>query len=309
MSTALRTLPVLLFAFTAACRPDAAAESPDAAASDTPPDAGLSPDRAPSAPVDAHIPAPADASAPPPTCDHLFGTPNEHTGLDDSACVPLCACGPSVYRPRTFDAPALSALRAAVWLDAPGAPASDPYAAPEAPADPAPGTVCALRFEADGYRAATYPGADAARADGAEPTHAGACGLCSSLADLATYVDQPDLTGPVRACGLSNLSDFEGLVRCLEGLGFTGPCATIWAYNTEHTRQRCGAVCLAWLDRPYHLPDGGLNPCLACDEAESGPVFKAVAGRTRRNSGLPNAMCRPCEEVIRLTHDYPLGSP
>jgi len=38
--------------------------------------------------------------------------------------------------------------------------------------------------------------------------------------------------------------------------------------------------------------------------AQSGPVFKAVAGRTRRNSGLPNALCRPCSEVRPLVHAY-----
>ena len=61
------------------------------------------------------------------------------------------------------------------------------------------------------------------------------------------------------------------------------------------------------LDSPYHLPDGRLNPCLVCDEEKSGPVFKAVAGRTRRNSGLPNAMCRPCAEANPVVHAYPLS--
>jgi len=37
----------------------------------------------------------------------------------------------------------------------------------------------------------------------------------------------------------------------------------------------------------------------------SGPVFKAVAGRTRRNSGLASALCRPCESVYPLEHVYP----
>lgn len=64
------------------------------------------------------------------------------------------------------------------------------------------------------------------------------------------------------------------------------------------------AICLANLDQPYNLEDGTLNPCIQCDEDESGPVFKAVAGRTRRNSGLPNAICRPCSEVRPLVHAY-----
>ncbi len=52
------------------------------------------------------------------------------------------------------------------------------------------------------------------------------------------------------------------------------------------------------------MPDGSLSPCIACDEDKSGPVFKAVAGRTRRNSGIPNAICRPCDQVQPLVHDY-----
>jgi hypothetical protein len=43
-------------------------------------------------------------------------------------------------------------------------------------------------------------------------------------------------------------------------------------------------------------------------EVQSGPVFKAVAGRTRRNSGLPNALCRPCSEVTPLEHSYAFES-
>lgn len=308
MPNALRPQFALVLALTAACDPGAGA-APSTPGSD---DAGPARPSTPG-PADAGAGGAPDASALPPPepahCDRLFGVPNENTGLDASACAPVCDCGQAVYRPRTFDAAALAALRRATRLDAAAAPEGDPYATHDAPAEPPADGVCALRFEAGGYRASTYADEAAARADGAVPTHAGACGLCSSLADLATYVEQPDLTGPVRTCGLRHLADFDGLVRCIEALGFTRPCATIWAYNTEHTRARCGATCLAWLDRPYHLPDGGLNPCLLCDETESGPVFKAVAGRTRRNSGLPNAMCRPCDEVIRLAHDYPLGGP
>jgi hypothetical protein len=44
---------------------------------------------------------------------------------------------------------------------------------------------------------------------------------------------------------------------------------------------------------------------LQCDEDRSGAVFKAIAGRTRRNSGLPSAICRPCSTVTPLVHVYP----
>ena len=66
----------------------------------------------------------------------------------------------------------------------------------------------------------------------------------------------------------------------------------------------CLQVCLDLLDAPYHEDDGSLNECLQCDEDLSGPVFKAVAGRTRRNTGLASALCRPCDEVRQVVHRY-----
>ena len=115
-----------------------------------------------------------------------------------------------------------------------------------------------------------------------------------------------DLGAPVRACGLAPADPDGGNadLSCLLGLGFDLPCAQIWAFNTTNTKNACLAICIANLTAPYNAPDGALNPCLQCDEDQSGPVFKAVAGRTRRNSGLPNAICRPCSEVQPLVHAY-----
>lgn len=240
-------------------------------------------------------------------CAALFGVPNENTGLDETQCRPVCGCDADAFMPRVWDAASLAALRATTWTDATAELGADPYAAPPPPPPPA-DTVCAVLFSAatpNSYSVATFASTGDAVASGAIVTHAGACGVCSSLQDLAVYAGTPDLTAPVRQCGLDQLGDFPGLVGCLEGLGFTRPCAQIWAYNTEHTRAACGAVCLRLLRAPYHLADGGLNDCLACDETQSGDVFKSVAGRTRRNSGLANAMCRPCSEVIHLDHAYP----
>ena len=39
-------------------------------------------------------------------------------------------------------------------------------------------------------------------------------------------------------------------------------------------------------------------------EDRSGPVFKAVAGRTRRNSGIQSSIPRPSEQVAHVVHDY-----
>lgn len=237
----------------------------------------------------------------------LFGLPTAATGLTGAQCAPSCGCGDEAFAP-----PQYSAADAAALLDwtllAPYAPlVADPYAAPPTAA-PAEDGVCAVVVEAAGYRLVDSPSADAARAAGALPTHTGACGVCSTLADLAVYMRTPDLTAPVRDCGLENLNGAAAdHVACLQALGFTEPCADIWYYNTLHTSDACAAVCFAKLDAPYNLPTGELNACLQCDEDESGAVFAAVAGRTRRNTGLPSSICRPCAEVEPIVHDY--GSP
>jgi hypothetical protein len=255
--------------------------------------------------------APA-SNEPPGFCSgtQLFGNPNATTGLTEAQCTPSCTdCGAAPYLPPTFDDAALATLTTLV-NDTPSALlTANPYA--EGSAEPIPeGSVCALSPTTPGhYRLDTFASASAARDAGAEVTHTGVCGQCSSLNNLAVYIAQQDLTEPVRACGLLAMRENDAAAfDCLLALGFDEPCAQIWQFNTKHTQLKCLGVCLAALDDPYHLPDGSLNPCLVCDEVQSGPVFKAVAGRTRRNSGLPNALCRPCSEVTPLEHSYAFES-
>lgn len=245
--------------------------------------------------------------APPPTCAAepvLFGAPSPNTGLDASACGPGCAC-PDAFAPPDYDEADVAAMLRWTLLEPPPMPTTDPYASGvDTPAD----GVCAVVVvdaAAKTYRQASFPNEADAEDAGAIVTHTGACGLCSSLEDLAAYVANPDLTGPVRDCGIRGaFGPPEEHRACLEALGFTPPCAEIWRYNTLHTREACLDVCLELLDAPYHAPDGTLNDCLQCDEDVSGPVFKAVAGRTRRNSGLPSALCRPCDTVARVVHAW-----
>jgi len=119
----------------------------------------------------------------------------------------------------------------------------------------------------DPYRLETFADAAGAREAGATITHFGACGLCSSVRDLAIYMRYPDLTEPVRACGLRGVFGSPDEVRtCIEALGFSAPCAQIWWFNTLATRASCA--------------------------------------EPRRNTGLANAMCRPCSEVRPLDHDH-----
>jgi hypothetical protein len=200
----------------------------------------------------------------------------------------------------------LDALRA--WtLETPFAElTTDPYAAD---AGTRPSGVCAVvptDLAARRYRVDTFSDEAAAKNAGATLTHHEACGACSTLQDLAVYAGNPDLGAPVKQCGVDTFGKgFDANVQCLLNLGFTKPCAQIWAWNTAHTRSVCLDPCVRFGGDAYHLPDGGLNACLACDEEKSGPVFKAVAGRTRRNTGIASAICRPCSEAKPVAHDYP----
>jgi hypothetical protein len=244
-------------------------------------------------------------------CPAFFGRPNELTGLTSDQCRPECVFDGSVFAPPDYSPAFVQSLLTNWTVTLPYPPiTSDPYASPAPPDDP-PGTICAvLPGTADAgprpYTLVTYASESDARAAGASPTHFGHCGVCSTLSNLAVYMRENDLTGPVRDCGLKGFGDGgeDANVACLQALGFDLPCAQAWYWDTVHTRTVCLAPCIAEIKNPYQLPDGALNTCVQCDEDQSGPIFKAIAGRTRRNSGLPNALCRPCSEVRPLVHDY-----
>jgi hypothetical protein len=95
--------------------------------------------------------------------------------------------------------------------------------------------------------------------------------------------------------------------NCLKKLGFTDACAQIWGFNIENTRAKCMGTCAATAPTKHKLPDGSLNACLACDETNSGPTFKAVAGRTRRRSGLSSGIARPCLDAQGKRAVYPVN--
>ncbi|MEN0063229.1 MAG: hypothetical protein AAGA48_13830 [Myxococcota bacterium] len=239
------------------------------------------------------------------TCDHLFGMPGKNTGLTTDACKSEVTAGDATWAVPDYTPDDLAALRA--WtLDNPAnALTVDPYTEP-AKWSLDEGGVCGLTvLDADEltYRLESFASQEAAWEEGARVTHGGPCGMCSSLEDLAVYIEQQDLTTPVRQCGLESFGgDPLDSVPCLKELGFTDRCAEIWAYNTAHTGQVCLETCISLLNAPYHDEDGAPNACIQCDEDNSGPVFKAVSGRTRRNSGLPTSLCRPCDKVWRIDH-------
>ncbi len=239
----------------------------------------------------------------------LFGSPNASTGLDASVCAPSCACGSDPWTPPVYTAQQIDELAKRQLENPPQLLADDPYTHPQDfPAHP--DQVCGVladKTQPGAYRLQTYASESAASQAGATLTHYGACGLCSPLADLAVYMKNVDLTGPVRSCALKATPDggSTAAMDCLMALGFDQACAQIWYYNAQSTRAHCLTPCLADLSKPYQSPDGALNDCLQCDEDQSGPVFKAVAGRTRRNSGLASAICRPCASVRHVVHVYP----
>ncbi len=175
--------------------------------------------------------------------------------------------------------------------------------------------VCGVRFvdaERVRYRLRTFADRRSALDAGYLVTHRHHCGTCSSLRDLAVYLQQPDLTTPARSCARKWTA--AAVRMCLvEEIGFDAHCAETWTYNVLHTRRRCAAACV----RHYGLwnvltddmgdvhADGGghLNPCLACDEYTSGPGFRYAAGRTRRSSGLTSAIDRPAAALYPVDHD------
>ncbi len=242
------------------------------------------------------------------TCQALFGTPSDKTGLDENECQPSCDCEGVSFAPPKYSTEQIDTIASKELLNPPALLDADPYEAPELD-DSAPDRVCAVIFEdgdSNAYRLETFEDSKAADDAGAKITHHGACGMCSSLESLAVYIRHGDLTDPVRECGILGLaSGEEANMDCLQELGFDLPCAQIWYYNTKNTRVNCLTECLDAMELPYHLEDGSPNDCIQCDEDNSGPVFKAVSGRTRRNSGLPTALCRPCDTVAPVIHDYP----
>ncbi len=164
--------------------------------------------------------------------------------------------------------------------------------------------VCGVKFtgpEKREYLLETFTAAPVAEAKGFAVTHHGACGTCSTLQDLAVYLERKDLTTPVRRCAARVLWKSSAL-SCLKELGFTEACALTWYYNARNTFFRCLRPCLSsWIrGEPFNRADGSLNACLQCDEEKSGPIFKATAGRTRRNSGIVSEIGRKPGEILDL---------
>ncbi len=237
-------------------------------------------------------------------CQGLFGAPGPATGLDDDQCSPECECSGEVWTAPTYDEAFVEGLHEWELVEALEVPDANPYETGDYEQGEG---VCGLEIVDETeltYRLRSFESLSELESAGARLAHYEPCGLCSTLQDLAVYLENHDLTEPVRECGFQGINaGEESQTSCIEELGFSQGCAQIWSWNTSHTREECLNICVTLMDAPHNEPDGSLNDCLACDEEKSGEVFKAVAGRTRRNSGLPSAICRPCDEPVRLSHE------
>lgn len=174
--------------------------------------------------------------------------------------------------------------------------------------------VCAIRFidnSATDYRLQTFASQQLAIEAGYVVTHGGHCGTCSSLHNLSVFLDKRDLTNTARSCGRKR--NAKKIKQCLlERVDFDEHCAETWTYNILHTSDHCTSICIKYyglwnilrdkMNKPHTDEHGNLNPCLACDENTSGPGFKYVAGRTRRNSGIISSIQRAPEELFEVDH-------
>lgn len=178
--------------------------------------------------------------------------------------------------------------------------------------------VCAVKYDMtslnDGqcptkYSLGTYASKVEANTDGAYLTHWGSCGVCSTLQDFAAYVEHVDLTEKGTECSLRGFLDPDDAIKCYMEVGFTEPCAQMWLNNGFQTRSSCLFVCTSF--QVQGRPSNGdptectLDPCLQCDEDNSGPNFAKVAARTRRRSGLLSMIVRPCDDILSVNHTVP----
>ena len=148
------------------------------------------------------------------------------------------------------------------------------------------------------YRMETFETEVEAESEGYKVSHETQCGTCSTLRDLGVYMYHTDLTTPVRKCSIMSLAK-PLYYECMRRLGFTYNCTSSWFYNSRNTAKACFGVCIwSWITNEPFVIDGHLNDCLQCDETKSGPVFKASAGRTRRDSGIFSAIDRHPEEMF-----------
>mmetsp|Transcript_12436 Transcript_12436/g.29611 ORF Transcript_12436/g.29611 Transcript_12436/m.29611 type:complete len:288 (+) Transcript_12436:274-1137(+) len=174
--------------------------------------------------------------------------------------------------------------------------------------------VCAIHVvdpaaecQESSYNLKTYASREEAEAAGGFVTHLGHCGVCSTLQDLAVYLQNPSLTTEGQFCSAKNTISIEGGAACYRNLGMTEACAKVWAEAEFHTFKDCFTECFLediTQDEPNNgpFPECALNDCLQCDADKSAGTLAKVAGRTMRRSGLLSPVARQCNEFAFIEH-------
>ena len=168
------------------------------------------------------------------------------------------------------------------------------------------------------YAMLEYETAEEAVADGAYVTHTGNCGVCSNAFDLGIRMEKKEtFQASITLCGISfflagsrNPNRFNNLIDCLGesgDVGYSRPCATLWAYYSATNAYNCSAPCAAGFggDVPLNkdLPGCPFSDCLACAEDVFQADMNLQSGRSDPNSGMLEQSARACDEFSFVTHD------
>ena len=145
------------------------------------------------------------------SCMGYFGQPNEKSGLTEAQCASTCQCEQSSYQ--WSDAPFSSVLFGFHHQNEPEPLSEDPYLSNvQISQGEELACVITVNWLDNSYQLETL------RLEDAPPeqiTHIGPCGACSSMRDLQVYVENTDLTEPVRRCGIKGISNEAEGLNCL----------------------------------------------------------------------------------------------
>ena len=148
------------------------------------------------------------------------------------------------------------------------------------------------------YTLQDYPSEEQATADGARITHSGPCGQCSSLQNLAIYIQHPDLTDPVRECGIKGmLEGDQANIQCLMDIGFDLPCAEIWLQHAAHPGGLFGGMHVLVGGTPPH--DGWKPQCLhPMRRGQIRARLQGCRGKNPKELRTAVGLCRPCDSRL-----------
>jgi hypothetical protein len=175
--------------------------------------------------------------------------------------------------------------------------------------------VCGFKFSDQHnkkYKLKSFANAEEARREGYLVTHQYHCGACSSLYDLAIYLEKRNMVNNGRKCArrfIANKSKDCHIKR----IGLSPICAEAWAYNAIMTRKRCKNICIKEyglintifnkFPDEYVNEDGSLKPCILCDELKSGGGYRYSSGRTRRSSGIKSGIQRNPDDLFFIDYN------